>query len=106
MERPTKSKTGTHGHLTSSKAWTARSVCGHHYVACISNEQKTLSDGMEKDIAKYHAALVNVWNDLTEEEHKQCENDAVEWNAKPLPDNVQQKYAFQLIELIMFTAKI
>ena len=73
---------------------------------CISKEQKTLSNGMEKDIGKYHAALANIWNELTEEDHKQCEDDAVEWNAKPLPDDVQQKYAFWLIELLMFTAKM
>lgn len=61
---------------------------------------------MEKDIVKYQAALVNIWTELTEEEHKQCKNNAVEWNAKPVPDNVQQKFTFWLIELIMFTAKI
>ena len=65
-----------------------------------------LSNGMEKNIGKYHAALANIWNELTEEDHKQCEDDAVEWNAKPLPDDVQQKYAFWLIELLMFTAKM
>ena len=106
MERPTKLKSDTCGHLTSSKAWTARLVCGHRYVDRISNEQKTLSDGMEKDIGKYHAALANVWNELTEEDCKQYKNNAVEWNAKPLPDDVQQKYAFHLIELLMFTAKV
>ena len=94
MERPTKSKSDTCGHLTSLKAWTTRSVYGHRYMDCISKEQKTLSNGMEKDIGKYHAALANIWNELTEEDHKQCEDDAVEWNAKPLPDDVQQKYAF------------
>ena len=106
MERPTKLKRDTCGHLTSLKASTARSVCGHCYVDRISNEQKTLSDGTEKDTGKHHAALVYVWNELTEEDRKQCKNDAVEWNTKPLPDDVQQKYAFQLIELLMFTAKM
>ena len=53
-----------------------------------------LSNGMEKDIGKYHAALTNIRNELTEEDRKQCEDDAVVWNAKPLPDDVQQKYAF------------
>ena len=105
MERPAKSKSDTCGHPTSSKAWTTRSICGHRYADHISNEQKSLSNGMEKDIGKYHAALVNIWNELTEEDCKQCENNAVEWNTKPLPDNMQQKYAFHLIELLMFTAK-
>ena len=77
MERPTKLKSDTWGHPTSLKAWTARSVCGHPYTDCISNEQKMLSDGTEKDIGKYHAALANVWNELTEEDHKQCKNDGV-----------------------------
>ena len=77
MERPTKSKRDTHGHLTSSKAWTTRLVCGYRYADHISNEQKTLSNSTEKDIGKYHAALANVWNELTED-RKQCENDAVE----------------------------
>ena len=106
VERPTKLKSDTCGHLTSLKAWTARSICDHRYTDRISNEQKALSDGTEKDIGKYHAALVNVWNELTEEDHKQCKNNAVEWNAKPLPDDMQQKYAFRLTELLMFTAKV
>ena len=106
MERPTKLKSDTHGHQTSSKAWTTGLVCGHHYADRISNEQKMLSDSTEKDIGKYHAALANVWNELTKEDRKQCENNAVEWNAKPLPDDVQQKYAFHLIELLMFTDKV
>ena len=91
MDRPVKVKADTRGHPTSSKAWTARSICGHHYADRISDAQKALSDGGEKDIGKYPAALAQVWNELTEAEREWCESDTVQWNAKPLPDDVQRK---------------
>ena len=59
-EHPVKSKADTHGYLTSSRLWTAKSVCGHHYVEHVSDEQKRLSEGGGKDIGKYHAMLVTV----------------------------------------------
>ena len=58
----------------------------------ISKEHKILSNGGEKDIGKYRAALSNVFEALDEDEIKQCENLAVEWNTKPLPDEIQRKY--------------
>ena len=73
------------------KLWTARTVCGHHYSDRVSKEHKKLSDGGEKDIGKYHTALATVFNTLTAEERRQCEDDAIEWNTQPLPDDVQQK---------------
>ena len=38
----------------------AKSVCGHHYAQYVSDEQGRLLEGGEKDIGKYHAALVTV----------------------------------------------
>ena len=90
-EQSTKAKNDIHGHLTSSRSWTAKSVCGHHFVDCISDEHKQLSNGAEKDIGKYHAVLAAVFNELTDAELKRCEDDAIEWNTKPLPDEIQQK---------------
>ena len=57
----------------------------------MSKEHKKLSDGGEKDIGKYHAALATVFNTLTAEEWRRCEDDAIEWNTQPLPNDVQQK---------------
>jgi hypothetical protein len=86
-----KSKVNTHGHPTSSKTWTAKSVSAHIFTEHISNEQRKLSDDGDKDIGKYHATLVNVFNELTKAEVKQCEDLTVEWNTKPLPDEMQPK---------------
>jgi hypothetical protein len=66
-------------------------VCGHLFTERISDEQKRLSDGGEKDIGKYRAALSNVFEELSEAELKQCEDATVEWNTKPLPDEIQRK---------------
>jgi len=66
-------------------------VCGQLFSDRISDEQKRLSDGGEKDIGKYRAALSNVFDELNEEEKKQCEDVAKEWNTQPLPDDVQRK---------------
>jgi hypothetical protein len=85
-----KSKSDTRGHPTSSKSWTAKSVCGHLFTKRISDEQMRLSDG-EKEIGKYHAALSNVFDELNVEELKQCEETAVVWNTQPMPDDMQRK---------------
>ena len=85
-----KSKSDTRGHPTSSKLWTAKSVCGHLFTKRISDEQMRLSDG-EKEIGKYHAALSNVFDELNAEELKQCEETAVVWNTQPMPDDMQRK---------------
>jgi hypothetical protein len=66
-------------------------VCGHLFADRISDEQKKLSDDGEKDIGKYRAALATVFEELTEAEVKDCEERATEWNAKPLPDEMQRK---------------
>ena len=66
-------------------------MCGHLFTERISDEQKQLSDGGEKDIGKYRATLSNVFEELSEAELKQCEDAAVEWNTKPLPDEIQRK---------------
>ena len=81
-ERPGKSKVDTRGHPTSTKAWTAKSVSGQIFADRVSNEQISLSDGPEKDIGKYHAALTIVFDALSEEEVKECEDQAVEWNTR------------------------
>lgn len=39
-----------------------------------------LSEGGEKDIGKYNAALATVFNRLTKEEQKCCKDNAAEWN--------------------------
>ena len=89
-ERPGKTKSDTRGHPTSFKAWTAKSVCAHLFTARISDEQKRLSDG-DKEIGKYRAALSAVFEELSEEELKRCEETAVQWNKDPLPDDIQRK---------------
>jgi len=66
-------------------------VCTYIFAERISDEQKRLSDGGEKDIGKYHPALSNIFEELSEAELKQCEDLAVEWNSKALPDEVQRK---------------
>ena len=80
--RPSKSKVDTRGHPTGSKAWTAKSVCVHLFADRISDEHKKLF-GAEKSISKYHAALGKVFEELSDEEMKQCEEAAVEWNTQP-----------------------
>jgi hypothetical protein len=90
-ERPSKSKSDTRGHPTSSKSWTSKSVCAHLFADRISDEHKRLSDGGDKDIGKYRAALSNVFEELSEEELKKCEDSAVQWNTNPLPDNMQHR---------------
>jgi hypothetical protein len=50
-----------------------------------------LSNGGEKDIGKYRAALSNVFEALDNEEVKRCEDLALEWNTKPLLDEIQRK---------------
>ena len=86
-----KSKSDTRGHSMSSRAWTAKSVCCHVFSDRISDEQKRLSDGGEKDIGKYKPALSSVFDALTEAELKQCEDFAEQWNTNPLPDDIQRK---------------
>ena len=89
--RPSKSRSDTRGHPVSSKTWTAKSVCAHLFANCISDEQKRLSDDGEKDIGKYRAALSNIFEELSDEELKECEESAVKWNTQPLPDEMQHK---------------
>ena len=66
-------------------------MCSHLHAERISHEQKSLSDNGEKDIGKYRAALVKVFDALSDAEKKECEKTAVEWNTTDLPDDVQQK---------------
>lgn len=89
--RTERSKVDTRGHPTSSKTWTAKSVLAHIFADRISDEQRMLSNGGEKDIGKYHAALANVFAELTEAEVKQCEDLAIERNTKPLPNEMHRK---------------
>jgi hypothetical protein len=90
-ERPGKSKSDTRGHPTSTRAWTAKSVCGYILSEEVSAEQKSLSGGGEKDIGKYHAALTKVFAKLDADDLKKCEDLATEWNTQPLPDDLQRK---------------
>ncbi|KIM74941.1 hypothetical protein PILCRDRAFT_14005 [Piloderma croceum F 1598] len=64
------------GHPTSSKAWMAKLVCSHIFVDQISKEHKILSNGGEKDIRKYRAALSNVFEVLNEEEMQTLEDNS------------------------------
>ena len=91
QERPGKSKAETRGHPISSRTWTAKSVCSHLHAEHISHEQRSLLDNGEKDIRKYRAALVKVFDALSDVEKKECEKTTVEWNTTDLPDDVQQK---------------
>jgi hypothetical protein len=86
-EKPANSKADTCGHPTSAKSWTAKSVCGQIFAERVGIEHKKLSE--EKAIGKYTPALSSVFENLSEAEHKQCEEFAVEWNTKALPDEVQ-----------------
>ena len=90
-ERPGKLKSDTRGHLTSTKAWTAKLVCGYILSEEISEEQISLSRGGEKDIGKYHAALTKIFSELEEDNLKKSEELAIKWNTQSLPDNVQWK---------------
>jgi hypothetical protein len=63
--RPGKLKSDTRGHPISSKAGMAKSVCAHAFADRISNKQIRLSDGGEKDIGKYWAALTTIFEGLT-----------------------------------------
>ena len=67
-------------------------MCSHLFAGRISDEQKSLSDGGEKDIGKYRPALTTVFEQLSEAELQQCEDVAVEWNTNGLPDEVQRKW--------------
>jgi hypothetical protein len=95
--RPAKTKSDTCGHPTSSRTWNSKSVCAHIFTERISDEQKNLSDNGEKDISNYHPALTKIFEELDEEEMKQCEDLAVEWNTSALPDDVQRKWVINLI---------
>ena len=64
----------------------------HIHSKHISDEQTKLSNDGEKIIGSYRAALGKVFEDLDEVELKECEDLAVEWNTKPLLDEIQQKY--------------
>ena len=79
--RPSKSKADTCGHLTLLKTWTAKSVCAHLFSGRISDKQKELSDDGEKDIGKYCTALSTVFEELSDEEVKHCEESQVEYSA-------------------------
>jgi hypothetical protein len=116
-EKPANSKADTRGHPTSAKSWTAKSVCGQIFAERVGIEHKKLSEekaigkytpalsrifaervgiehkklSEEKAIGKYTPALSSVFEDLSEAECKQCEEFAVEWNTKALPDEVQRR---------------
>jgi hypothetical protein len=87
-----KSKADTRGHPTSFRPWTAKSVCGTLFVDRVADEQLKLSDKGEKAIGQYRPALTTVFDGLDEDELKTCTDTAVEWNTKPLPDEIQRKY--------------
>lgn len=70
----------------------AKSVCGQLFTNHISDEQKRLSNGAEKDIGKYRTALSTIFEQLSKVELKLCEDTVVEWNTKPLPDDLQCKW--------------
>jgi len=96
----------TCGHPTSSRSWTAKSVCAHLFTDRISDEQKRLSDDGEKDIGKYRAALSNIFEELSDEELKQCGEAAIEWNTKSLPDDIQRKYGMPFLPSIVLLTTI
>ena len=89
--RPSKSRSNTCGDPVSSKTWTAKLVCAHLFANGISDEQKRLSDDGEKDIGKYHATLSNIFEELSDEELKECEESTVKWNTQPLPYEMPRK---------------
>jgi hypothetical protein len=62
----------------------------------VSDEQLKLSDKGEKDIGRYHPTLTTVFDELDEDELKTCTDMAVEWNTKPLLDEIQRKEYFTL----------
>ena len=66
-------------------------MCSHLHAEHISHEQRSLSDNGEKDIGKYCATLVKVFDALSDVEKKECEKIVVKWNTTDLLDDVQQK---------------
>jgi hypothetical protein len=81
------------GHPTSSKPWTAKTVCGSIFSICVDNEQCCLSGTTgSKDIGKYTPALGLVFEALSTDEMAKCESLAEEWNTAELPDEVLRKW--------------
>jgi hypothetical protein len=63
-------------------------MCSYLYVDRISDEQKHLSGNGEKDIRKYCPVLISIFESLTDQQVKECEDYAAEWNTSPLLDHV------------------
>jgi hypothetical protein len=90
-DRPAKSKADTCGHLTSTKSWNTKSICGQIFTEHISDEQKRLSEYGDKAIRKYQVALLTVFEALSAAELKRCRELAIKWNISALSDEVQCK---------------
>ena len=78
--KPPKSKVDTHGYPTTTRTWTVKTVCGHIFMECVTNEQKRLSNVGKQDISNYRPALVAVFEALSGAEVKECEYKAELWN--------------------------
>jgi hypothetical protein len=81
------------GNPTSTKSWTAKSVCGKVHAQQIAEVQTCLSGGEEKILAHYGAARTEIFNSLSPEEMAECERLAAEWNAIKIPEEIQRQYA-------------
>ena len=86
-------KCGKHGHLTSVKSWTPKSVCGSIFADCVSEVHLRLSrNGESKDIGQYSRALDDIFGKLSEDEVAQCTALAEQWNADVPSEDIQRKY--------------
>lgn len=85
-----RSRVDKRGHPTSSRSWTAKSVCGKLHSHLVAEVQTRLSGGTEKHLAVYSAALGEVFTGLSDEEKEHCEQLATVWNAGDLPEDVQR----------------
>src|SRR6201999_96451 len=88
-----KTKDENLGNPTSTKSWTAKSVCGKGHSQRIAEVQTRLSSREEKLLAHYGAAQTEIFNSLSPDEMAECKRLAAEWNAMKIPEEIQRQYA-------------
>ena len=95
VDHPVPARREKRGHPASSKAWSAKTVCGNIFSERVDEEQRRLTGTPGgKDIAKYNPALGLVFEALSADELARCETLAEEWNAADLPEEVLRKYEY------------
>ncbi|KAI0245915.1 hypothetical protein BJV78DRAFT_1158275 [Lactifluus subvellereus] len=89
-ERPGNSKSDGHGRATSSWTWTAKSVCSHDFRIAFPMSKRGVREWGKRHWKVSCCTIKYIWA-LTERAMQKCEDLAVEWNTKPLPEYVQLK---------------